>query len=139
MFVSLVCLTIDGPNGHIRLARAGHDAPILFRSGTGTIEKIKPPGVALGIDEGEVFERVTKDLDLTLESGDCLLLYTDGVCEAVDKDDNEFGAERLEKEFIKSAPMGAEVVVESVKKAVSDFAGDEPQMDDITMIALEKR
>lgn len=139
MFVSLVCLTIDDADGHIRLARAGHDAPLMFRGESGTIETIKPPGVALGIDEGDVFERVTKDLDLRMESGDCLLLYTDGVCEAVDTDENEFGAERLQKEFLKSAPLGAEAVVQSIKKAVSEFSGDQPQMDDITMIAVEKR
>ncbi len=139
MFVSLVCMTIDGPDGAVRLARAGHDAPLLFRSGSGTVERIKPPGVALGIDEGEVFERVTKDLDLNMASGDCLLLHTDGVCEAEDDGENQFGAERMEKEFIKSAPLGAEVVVESLKKAVSDFAGDRPQMDDITMVVIEKR
>ncbi|MFK7909295.1 MAG: PP2C family protein-serine/threonine phosphatase [Akkermansiaceae bacterium] len=139
MFVSLLCLTIDGEEGNIRLARAGHDPPLMFRSGTGAVEFIKPPGVALGIDEGDVFERVTKDMDLVMHSGDCLLLYTDGICEAVDDDDNEFGKERMEKEFIKSAPMGASVVVESLKKAVVDFAGDQPQMDDITMVAIEKR
>ena len=64
-----------------------------------------------------------------MESGDCLLLYTDGVCEAVDTDENEFGAERLQKEFLKSAPLGAEAVVQSIKKAVSEFSGDQPQMD----------
>ena len=48
-------------------------------------------------------------------------------------------SKRLEKEFFKSAPMGAEVVVESIRDAVSTFAGDQPQMDDITLIALEKK
>ena len=139
MFVSLICLTLDDPDGNIRLARAGHDAPLLFRSGSREVEKIKPPGVALGLDEGEVFERITKDLELVLEPGDCLLLYTDGICEAVDKDDDEFGVERMQKEFVKSAPMGAKAVVESLKKAVDDFVGDQSQTDDITMIVIEKR
>ena len=138
MFVSLVNLTIDGPDGDLRMARAGHDAPLMFRSGTGKVDRIKPPGVALGIDEGEVFERVTKDLKLQMVSGDCLLLHTDGICEAENDSGSEFGAERMEREFIKSAPLGAEAVVESLKKAVNDFAGDRPQMDDITMIAIEK-
>ena len=139
MFVSLVYVVLDNGTGNLRLSRAGHDAPLMFRGGTGKIETIKPPGLALGIDEGDVFDRVTKDLDLEMESGDCRLLYTDGVNEAVDKDDNEFGAGRLETVFLKFAPMGAEAVVESIRQAVSSFAGDQPQMDDITLIAIEKR
>jgi len=139
MFISLVYVVIDNGTGNLRMSRAGHDAPLMFRGGTGEVETIKPPGLALGIDEGSVFERVTKDFNLKMESGDCLLLYTDGVCEAVDKNDNEFGATRLVTEFLKSAPMGAEAVVNSIRKAVSSFAGDLPQMDDITLIAIEKR
>ncbi|MCP5536229.1 MAG: SpoIIE family protein phosphatase [Akkermansiaceae bacterium] len=139
MFVSLVYVVLDNGTGNLRLCRAGHDAPLMFRGGAGKIETIKPPGLALGIDEGDVFDRVTKDLDIVMESGDCLLLYTDGVCEAVDKDDNEFGAGRLKTVFLQSAPMGAEAVVDSIRQAVSNFAGDQPQMDDITLIAIEKR
>jgi len=139
MFVSLVYVVLDNGTGNLRMSRAGHDAPLMFRGGTGKVETIKPPGLALGIDEGTVFERVTKDFDLKMESGDCLLLYTDGVCEAVDKNDNEFGPDRLVTEFLKSAPMGAEAVVHSIRQAVSSFAGDLPQMDDITLIAIEKR
>ncbi len=139
MFVSLVYVVLEHGTGNLLLSRAGHDAPLMFRSGTGTVETIKPPGLALGIDEGDVFDRVTKDLALEMEPGDCLLLYTDGVCEAVDKDDNEFGAARLETEFLKSAPMGAGEVVNSILQALSAFAGDQPQMDDITLIAIEKK
>ncbi|NNJ43050.1 MAG: SpoIIE family protein phosphatase [Akkermansiaceae bacterium] len=139
MFVSLVYVVLDNGTGNLRMSRAGHDTPLMFRSGKGQVEYIKPPGLAIGIDEGDVFERVTKDLDLQMESGDCLLLYTDGVCEAVDKEGDEFGPDRLETEFLKSAPMGAEAVVDSIRQAVSSFAGDQPQMDDITLIAIEKK
>ena len=139
MFVSLAYVILDAGSGDLCMSRAGHDAPLMFRSNTRSVEWIKPPGLAIGIDEGDVFERVTKDLPLHMESGDCLLLYTDGVCEAVDKNDHEFGSKRLEDEFLKSAPMGAEAVVSSIREAVSSFAGDLPQMDDITLIAIEKR
>ena len=139
MFVSLVCLTLDDAKGNVRLARAGHDAPLLFKSDTGSIELIKPPGVAIGIDEGTVFERVTKDFVFQLDPGDCLLLYTDGVCEAVDDSGDEFGIDRLKEEFLQTAPLGASAVVKAVTQAVKAFAGEKPQMDDITLIAIEKR
>lgn len=139
MFVSLAYVVLEGDGGDLTLSRAGHDAPLMFRSNSRSIELIKPPGLAIGIDEGAVFERVTQDLSLKMESGDCLLLYTDGVCEAVDKEENEFGAERLKEQFLKSAPMGAEVVVDSIRQAVASFVGELAQMDDITLIAIEKR
>jgi len=139
MFVSLAYVVLQHGTGNLCLSRAGHDPPMMFRSNTGTIENIKPPGLAIGIDEGEVFERVTKDLDLQMESGDCLLLYTDGVCEAEDDKEGEFGKERLREVFLQSAPLGSEAVVEAVQQAVASFAGDTPQFDDITMIAIEKR
>ena len=139
MFVSLIYIVVDNDTGKLRMSRAGHDAPILFRAETASIETIKPPGLALGIDAGDVFDRVTKDVEIEMKTGDCLLLYTDGVCEAVDDHDNEFGLEKLEQVFSKAAAMGAERVVESIRQEVSAFAGDQPQMDDITMIAIEKR
>ncbi len=139
MFVSLVYMVLEHETGRLKLARAGHDAPLMFRAREGVIETIKPPGLALGIDEGDVFERVTKDVEIVMQKGDCLLLYTDGVCEAVDEYDGEFGLAKLESEFSKSAGGGAERVVRSILSQVSHFAGNQPQMDDITMIAIEKR
>ena len=139
MFVSLIYIVLDNDTGRLKMSRAGHDAPLLFRAETGDIETIKAPGLALGIDAGDVFDRVTKDVGIEMKQGDCLLLYTDGVCEAVDDYDNEFGLEKLEQVFAKAAALGAERVVESIRQEVSVFAGDQPQMDDITMIAIEKR
>ncbi len=139
MFVSLAYVVLQHGEGDLTLSRAGHDAPMMFRSKTGEVETIKPPGLAIGIDEGEVFERVTKDLSLHMESGDCLLLYTDGVCEAVNSQEDEFGKAKLVEVFQETAPSGAEAVVEAIQQAVVSFAGEEPQMDDITLIVIEKR
>ena len=121
MFVSLAYVVLTHGSGDILLSRAGHDAPLMFRSNARTVEFVKPPGLAIGIDEGDVFERVTKDFSMHMESGDCLLFYTDGVCEAVNSEDDEFGSERLEEEFLKSAPMGAEAVVDSIRQAVASM------------------
>ncbi|MGB0992081.1 MAG: PP2C family protein-serine/threonine phosphatase, partial [Akkermansiaceae bacterium] len=91
MFVSAAYLVLDHSNGKVELSRAGHDAPLLYRAADQSIEVVKPPGLAIGIDEGGVFERVTKDVVLEMSAGDCLLLFTDGVCEAVDVSGDEFG------------------------------------------------
>ncbi len=54
------------------------------------VQKLNPPGMALGIDSGDVFERVTRDFTFQMETNDCLVLYTDGVTEALDSKGNEY-------------------------------------------------
>ena len=82
MFVSAAYAILENGSGKVTLARAGHDAPLLFRKSTGQVERLKPGGLALGIDKGTVFRRVLKEMEIQLESGDVLLFYTDGVNEA---------------------------------------------------------
>ncbi len=139
MFISLFYAVIEGDQGVVKLARAGHDAALFYRAAEKSVVQVKPPGLALGIDEGDVFERVTKVEELHMRPGDCLLFYTDGVKEAVDSSGEEFGMERLRQAFIEGAELGAEAVIRSVEKELARFAGDAPQMDDVTLVAVEKR
>ena len=120
------------------LARAGHDAPLLFRKSTGQVERLKPGGLALGIDKGTVFRRVLKEMEIQLESGDVLLFYTDGVNEAENAKGEEFGKERLQERFAALAEDGAEGIVEHLPQEVKAFANGHPQNDDITLVAIER-
>ncbi len=138
MFISLAACLLDQSSPRVVLSRAGHDAPLLYSRARGTIEPVKPPGLALGVDSGKVFERVTRDHEFTMESGDCLLLYTDGVNEAVNGEGDEFGMAALTETFRQAAPGGAASVVQAIMAAVQGFAGDQPQHDDITIIAIER-
>ena len=139
MFISLAYCILDRNVPRITLSRAGHDAPLHFSKRTGKVTTLKPPGLALGIDSGRVFERVTKDFSFDMEPGDCLLLYTDGVNEAVDATGDEFGLERLHDVFLAAAPSGADAVLSAFQMALAEFVGGSPQSDDITLIAVEKR
>lgn len=139
MFISMAYGILDGSNGKLVLSRAGHDAPLLFRRQSGKVELLRPPGLALGIDGGTVFERVTKDLEVELLPGDCVLLYTDGVREAVDAQDEQFGLERMADSFRLAAPLGAEAVLARMQEDLRQFTGEGPQMDDITLVAIEKK
>jgi sigma-B regulation protein RsbU (phosphoserine phosphatase) len=139
MFISLAYLVLESDSGRVRMARAGHDAPLMFRKDSAEIEVMKPGGLALGVDEGPVFERVTRDFEASFESGDCLLLYTDGVNEAENLKGEEFGKERLREAFREAAPRGAEAVVAEMQDRLARFVGGNRQMDDITLIAIERR
>jgi sigma-B regulation protein RsbU (phosphoserine phosphatase) len=139
MFISMIYALIEDDSGRVVLARAGHDAPLWFHKLPGEVATIKPPGLAVGIDDGEVFERITRDQEIRMAPGDCLLLVTDGVREALDEAEQEFGHERVQAVFGKAATLGAQAAVEGLARELRSFVGGAPQMDDITMIAVEKR
>ena len=138
MFISLAVYIINDKDGSIQLICAGHDKAPLYRK-SGDIEWIKPPGLALGLDDGDVFTRVTKLHEFSLDSGDCLLLYTDGVTEAMNHDQDEYGEERMAESFKSAAKGGAEQIIHTIHKDLDSFVNGYRQMDDITTIAIEKR
>jgi sigma-B regulation protein RsbU (phosphoserine phosphatase) len=139
MFISMAYCILDETNGKAVIARAGHDPALLYRHEIGKVELLRSPGLALGVDEGDVFERVTKDQEIELYQGDCLLFYTDGVREAVNADDEEFGMDRMCECFRNTAPLGAEAVLTRMQEELRHFTGEGPQMDDITLVAIEKK
>lgn len=139
MFISLFYAELTAGGSSVRLVRAGHDPALWFHAATRSVEELKPPGLALGIDEGAVFERVTKLGEIAMEPGDCLLFHTDGVKEAVDERGGEFGMERLRESFLENAPLGAEAVIAGVQRDLRRFCGEAPRMDDVTLMAVERR
>ena len=139
MFISMAYVICDGESGAVTLSRAGHDAPMLYSRQTGLVSPVKPPGLALGIDSGSVFERITGDFSVPLESGDSLLLYTDGVTEAQDAAGDEFGAERTILALRASADEGPAAVLKRLIEDLRKFVGSQPQYDDITLIVIRKK
>jgi sigma-B regulation protein RsbU (phosphoserine phosphatase) len=138
MFISMAYLVLDHGRDGVTLSRAGHDAPLLYKRSTQTVAPLKPPGLVLGIDSGSVFDRMTNDVNVPLERGDVLVLYTDGVTEALDAEGYEFGIERMIQSVRASALDGASAMVTRVIEDVRNFSGAQPQNDDITLIAIRK-
>ncbi len=139
MFVSAAYLVIEEESGRVELGRAGHDAPLLYRKATGEVERLKPGGLALGIDEGNVFERVLKPLEFTLEEGDVLLLYTDGLNEAENRKGEEYGLDRVKADLSRLGSEGAKGVLEGLTSELADFVDGHNQSDDLTLVVLERQ
>jgi hypothetical protein len=99
---------------------------------------ISSTGMAIGIDKGEVFSRVTKDAELTLQQGDTLLLYTDGINEATDSKELMFGETRIEQSLAKNAALDPGVIIENLLTEIDQFVGGQRSLDDITLIAVQK-
>ncbi|MDQ6860520.1 MAG: SpoIIE family protein phosphatase [Verrucomicrobiota bacterium] len=138
MFISMAYLVLDHVRATVTLSRAGHDAPLLYRRETQELTRLKPPGLVLGIDSGSVFDRITNDFAVPLERDDCLILYTDGVTEALDANGDEFGPERMMHSVQASAMNGSQAVINRLIEDVRAFVGATPQSDDITLIVIRK-
>src|SRR5205085_4790566 len=138
MFISVAYLILDLASGAVTQARAGHDAPLLYKARTGAISPLKTPGMVVGIDSGDVFDRLTIDAAVELERDDFILLYTDGITAALDSEGNEFGLERTIASIKSSAKEGAQAIVTRLIDDLRNFVGSTPQNDDITLIVIRK-
>jgi phosphoserine phosphatase RsbU/P len=138
MFISMAYLVLDHQHDGVTLARAGHDAPLWYQRQSQTVTPVKSPGMVVGIDSGSVFDRLTVDFAVPLERNDCLVLYTDGVTETLNSEDDEFGVDRMMQSVCASANDGAQAVVKRIIEDVREFTGSVPQNDDITVIAIRK-
>jgi sigma-B regulation protein RsbU (phosphoserine phosphatase) len=134
MFVTLIYAVFDPLSGLLTYANGGHCNPLLVHA-DGTSEELPlTGGIALGVmPKLEYSESST-----TLEPGDTLVLYTDGVSEAMNSDGEEFGVDRLRKIFVDHSSSSAREANEAVLQAVNDFAGGHPQSDDVTCLVLRR-
>ncbi|MEA3188473.1 MAG: hypothetical protein QOD99_2303 [Chthoniobacter sp.] len=139
MFISMAYVVLDQQTDSATLCRAGHDAPLLFSAREQAVKKLNPPGMALGIDSGDVFDRITGDFNVTLQPDDCLVLYTDGVTEALDGKGQEFGMKRMIQSIQASAHEGAASIRKRLTDDLMNFIGNCPQNDDITVIVIRKK
>ncbi len=132
MFVTAWMGILNLETGELQYVNAGHNRPLIRRGG-GTFEYLKgPPGFVLAAVEGIAYKMQT----LTLEPGDEIFLYTDGVVEAADKKQDLYGDERLRNCLNEHAGEKAEAVCCEILADVDRFSNGEPQFDDITELSL---
>ena len=132
-FVTLfVFLLRSGGEG--QFISAGHNPAYLFRSSTGKIEKLDPEAFALGMFEPASFESRKFHLD----TGDLLVVYSDGLTDAENPREEMFGEERLLEIIRREASAGSRAVEQRILKDIADFTQSMPQTDDITFVVVEK-
>ena len=132
MFVTLFYAVYDPETGLVRYANGGHNPPLLVhRDGSSTALPLTG-GVALGVVPN--FDFGTDQV--VLQPGEALVLYTDGVSEAENSDNEEYGMDRLQAVFSDSAPSNAREANDAVFASVRAFAGGRSQSDDITCLVL---
>ena len=133
-FISLFAGVMDVHTGEVEWCNAGHNPPLLCRA-AGGVEELTATGRILGILPDAGYHA---GAPVTLEKGDVLFLYTDGVTEARDDAGDLFGPERLQKVLLEAAGGGPEAIVEAVRGAVRTWTGGKPNDDDLTMMAVKR-
>jgi phosphoserine phosphatase RsbU/P len=129
-FVTFSYCIIDTMDDRLTYASAGHCPPILFHK-SGEAVSLKEGGTPLGIFPDRKYE----DAGLRIESGDRLVLYTDGLTEAMNSDEQEFGERRLVDLGSRKIASGASELVAAIKKEVVGFCNGNFQ-DDFTLVVV---
>jgi sigma-B regulation protein RsbU (phosphoserine phosphatase) len=129
-FVTFCYCMIDTRDNRFTYASAGHCPPILFHK-SGEAVPLKEGGTPLGIFPDRKYE----DAGLQIESGDRLVLYTDGLTEAMNSDEQEFGERRLVELGSRKIALGASELVAAIKKEVGSFCNGSFQ-DDFTLVVV---
>ena len=132
LFITAFEGVLDLVTGEFNFVNAGHEMPYIYKGRSFEAYKIKPGFVLAGM-EGMRY----KAGSMTLEPGDKLFQYTDGVTEATDSANQLYGMERLSDVLNKVKDDTPEAVLDAVKTDIDEFVGDAPQFDDITMLCLE--
>ncbi len=132
MFITVLYAVLDPKSGKLTYANGGHNPPIILKADGSTELLPLTGGVALGVvDEFEFMCKIA-----TLAAGDSVVLYTDGVTEAIDSVDEEFGLERLQELCTGQVGKSPREANMAILQGVKTFVGDTPQFDDITCMTF---
>ncbi len=135
-FISMIYAVIDTKTRKVKFSRAGHNPLALFSSDASSAKLFTPNGLALGLDNGDKFDKTLEEMEITLRPGDALVFYTDGFTEAMDAQANEFGEERLVELIESTRHLPVKEMIEKIDAGVRRFVGGAPQHDDMTMVAI---
>lgn len=133
MFVTLFFGILDALSGVFRYANAGHNPPLHYHAATGEITQLRITGMAIGVDGDQEYGEDA----VTLQQGDILVFYTDGIVEAINTREEAFGEERLHGVIHRSCHLSAAGLLQEMHEQVQVFVGGAPQFDDITLMVLK--
>ena len=134
LFVTMFYAILQPWSGDIVYVNAGHMPPLVVRADAGTAEELRVPGMALGVLPNERFGEYTSHL----KRGDALILYTDGVTDALNAELESFGLDRLKELVRDHRHEPAQELAQTINGAVAAFVGDAVQFDDLTLVVARR-
>ncbi len=135
MFVTAIYAVLSLETGELVYANAGHNLPLLWRSHSQELEQLKKGGMALGVLEGIRLEEHVVSLD----PGDSLVFYTDGITEAFSAENQAYGEERLQATIRSTNSSSAQTMLDAINDSVDTFVGDAISSDDRTLMVLHRQ
>jgi serine phosphatase RsbU (regulator of sigma subunit) len=133
MFVTLFYAVLDAETKTFKYANAGHNPPLLVSAASNDIVLLKAQTMPLGINQD--IEATTKEF--TLKPGDLVVLYTDGVTEAINEKREQFDVERLGEIVKDNRHLSADQLMHRIEDDLKKFVGKQPQFDDITIMIIK--
>lgn len=133
-FVTLFYARLDTASGRLTYVNAGHNPPLLYDASNRQFRELTLTGYPLGLMDAARYGEGRA----MLAPGDVLVMYTDGLTEAVDASGNDFGEERLQDLIRRNAHLPAAEVSASMAGALEEFAGDAPPFDDLTLLVVKR-
>lgn len=136
MFITMLYMVLNTQTHELKFARAGHERPLLRRAGQNTLEPLDSKGIAIGLADADIFDGAIKDVSVFLSSGDTVVIYTDGITEALDEKNTEWGTVRLYETICEEASGSAEMMIQAIRARIALHIGAQQQYDDMTLLAL---
>jgi len=133
-FITLFIAVLDPHDGSLMYVNAGHNFPFILRTEQSSIQPLSSTGLPLGMFDSVEFQQETVKLD----PSEYLVLYTDGVTEAMNKSMDEYGEKRLRQVMIGNSDKSASGFMDAIVSDVEKFVAGEPQSDDLTMLVLKR-
>lgn len=137
MFITMLYMVLDTGTRELKFARAGHERPLLKRAGNGSPEALEASGIAIGLADAEIFDRAIQDVSVQLAPGDSVVLYTDGITEALNEQNEEWGMENFLQTIETESGGGVDSMIQSVRTRLARHVSAQQQYDDMTLLALE--
>lgn len=133
-FITFLVMVLDPSSNEVTIVNAGHMSPMVRHASTGTVSEPgeQESGLPIAIDSGMDYESVT----FPMEAGDLAVMYTDGINEAMDHNDQEFGTDKIRELTAKDG--NAEAVRDRIVRAVQEHVGDADPFDDMCLVVIER-
>lgn len=135
-FLSIINALVKGDE--ISLSRAGHNPALYFNSKNKIFKEIKPSGIAIGLSKNGLFENSLNTENIKMNKGDILLLYTDGLNEAMNGKNQQFGMENIKSVLYHYKDRNADEIKNLIVKNLEHFRGSQLPNDDISFVILKR-
>lgn len=137
VFISLVYGIIDLEKQEFHFARAGHNPILRVNGQTGSVSELQPRGLGIGLAIGHPFDSNIEETKLELDKEDLLILYTDGIVEALNENHTFYGSHRFNNLLVRHSEASAANILEAISEDINSYIGNAKQHDDMTMIVIK--